>query len=433
MSNQSESLNDNMSDDGNIMPLPEAHLYDIEVVQCIHEDSKDRSQSDEVDDEDLEDLIDDDDNASSEVNLHVADENSILEKFLTKRSPRKFNKPLPHEERSKRHNRIENYKDDQSQFIQTEYNVDSMAANLSVDENTEKPIMEEQKHEEADEVLFDEGPRRWIIPTSKVVVCPSGFDADTKDKIKNSVEKLGGVFSLDFTREVTVLITKDNHSDKYKVARKTGAHTVTSAWLKDSIKNDYFINPKDYLFPLFYNCKFHFYDCETKNLVNIVREYRADVVIDIDSSMIGELTIVIPNENITAYIDELRREFSFFSDSFDQNTLKVVTVPWIEAFIEKEYKKIRNYEVNSEDHIVPERIPSSVNTERLIENNKTNAETKILQKFLKKQEQDIEEHIEKLRREPDIQKKFFLMDANISLHNVYEKQDRVEIIRLINV
>jgi hypothetical protein len=149
--------------------------------------------------------------------------------------------------------------------------------------------------------------------------------------------------------------------------------------------------------------------------------------------MIGELIIVIPHQDIAKYIQELRREFSFFTGSFDLNTLKVVTVPWIEAFIEKESKKIKNYEVNPEDHIIPEIMPVSNTNERFFENSKTNNDTKVLQKFLKKQEQDIEEHIEKLRREPDIQKKFFLMDANISMHNVHEKDDRVEITRLINV
>jgi hypothetical protein len=415
--------------DYDITPIPEERQFEIEVIRSIQEDSNIKSEVSDVDQSDLEDLLEEDDDAKSVENLLVADENSILEKFLTKRSPKKFNQPDNLKGKDKT---LEaSFKDDLSQIVQTEYNVDSMANNLSHDEITEKMHLEEIRNEEANEVLEDH-PKRWLIPTSKVVVCPSGFNIKIKEKINETVTKLGGTFNFDFTEKINVLISKDNHSEKYKIARKMFVNTVTAQWLKDSAKYDYFLNPEEYLFPLFYEYKFHFYDCETKELVNRVREFRAEVVVDIDSTMLNYLYIVIPNKDIENYIEVLRREYSFFESAFEENTLKLVTVPWIEAYINKEYNILDSYQVFAADYQAPSEearcsLPCK-SVDRIQENRKSNKlETKVLQKFIKEQERDIEEHIGKLRQEPDFRKTMFLLDANISMHNVHDKEDRTSI------
>jgi hypothetical protein len=145
----------------------------------------------------------------------------------------------------------------------------------------------------------------------------------------------------------------DNHSSKYHAARKSKVHTVTAKWLKESSSQDFFLNPVEFLFPLFYQQKFHFFDCETKELVKKVRDHRAEVVVDADSSMIKSLVIVIPNNDIENYINILRKEYSFFENAFEENILKLVTVPWIDAYISKDYDILDTYQVLAVDHKAP--------------------------------------------------------------------------------
>ena len=430
------NLANNSNELESITPVPEERNFNIDIVECIHEDSNYQSQSDEIAESELEDVVgnENDEEMKSEDNGIIADENSILEKFLTKRSPKKVGH-LSLLEQKNAAQEAKNIKDDTSHFLQTEYNADSKFNNLSHDEITEKINIEEMKEEEE---ISQETSQRWLIPTSKVVVCASGFANDKKEKIKESVSKLGGTFSYDFTANVNVLITFDNHSDKYRAARRNYVHTVQATWLKDSIKHDYFLQPENYLFPLFYQYKFYFHDCETKDAVSKVKKYRAEVVVEIDSSMTNYLYIVIPNENIEGYVEELRREYSFFSNAFDDNVLKLVTLPWIDAYIEKEFSVLDSFQVMPSDYPSKheEKIASMIRRSEdcFVENSKTNkVETKNLQRFIKKQEEDIEEHIEKLRHEPDFRKTMFLMDANISLHNVHDKEERTVISRLVNV
>ena len=120
-------------------PLAEERLFDIDIIQCIMEDSMVESEVSQLEEvvEHGEHVIDQD--------LPVADENSILEKFLTKRSPRKFNKLG-----DRRLFGVEgSLKDD---FY-------SVANNFSCDGMTEKQVLEEMKLAEADEML-QEMPRR---------------------------------------------------------------------------------------------------------------------------------------------------------------------------------------------------------------------------------------------------------------------------------
>ncbi len=235
----------------------------------------------------------------------------------------------------------------------SQYGVDSVAGNLSQED---RPL-EETKQKEADEVLYPSGPSRWVIPMKKVIVCSSGFNAETKENIKSSVEKLGGRYIFDFTQEVTVLITKDNNSDKYKIARDTGIHTVTARWLKDSIAKDFFLNPKDFLFPPFHGRIVYFYHCGTEELKKRVTENRGVVQKEvITAPMASSLTIVVPEENVTGSLQELRRQYSFFSSCFEQGTLKLVTIPWIDAYVNKE-KTADSFVIDPEDNLEP---PSAV-------------------------------------------------------------------------
>jgi len=169
-----------------------------------------------------------------------------------------------------------------------------------------------------------------------------------------------------------------------------------------------------------------------------VKYHRAEVRIDIEASLAPKLIIVIPNEDISGYVKELRREYSFFTKCFDDKTLMLVTIPWINAYIEnKRNKKMYVVDPDKYKEIESSSIspisPISKNPERLIENSKTNENEKALENIARKQQQNIEEHINKLRNEPNLQKKFFLMDTNICMHNVHEKEEQIEISRLLSI
>ena len=188
---------------------------------------------------------------------------------------------------------------------------------------------------------------------------------------------MGGRYNFDFTEEVTVLITRDNKSEKYIMAREQAKiYTVTSKWLKDSTEKDYFLKPEDYTFPIFYDKIFCFYNCETKELTNKVRKHRADVRSDIEAWFASKLTIVIPNNDIWGYVKELKREYSFFTKYFNDKTLKLVTIPWIDAFINSE-REMKKYMVNPEkykDTEVPLISPLSKHPDKLSENRRINNE-----------------------------------------------------------
>ena len=181
--------------------------------------------------------------------------------------------------------------------------------------------------------LEHESGIRWIIPISKIVVWASGFQQNKKVKIEESVQKLGGTFRLDFTSNVTVLITMDCKSEKYKIARKTGIYTVTSDWLKESLNYNYFVNPNDYLFPLFKQHKFYLYNCDTIELESTIRKYQGEIVVEAHPSISKDLNIVIPHEDIENSISKLEFELSFFMEMFKKNELNLITVPWIDAYI----------------------------------------------------------------------------------------------------
>ena len=189
----------------------------------------------------------------SEDEIVVQDDNSILEKFLTKHSPKKLD--IPDTQGNTTKSKIdENLIDNSSQV---EYNIDSKAPNISQEEVSEGEI----KQQEIDEILNESGPKRWDIPLKDICVCSSGFDQETKLKIQNHVEKLGGRYSYDFTEEVTVLISRGNKSEKYIMAREESKiYTVSPKWLRESTEKGYFLNPEDYTFPIFFNRIFNFHN-----------------------------------------------------------------------------------------------------------------------------------------------------------------------------
>lgn len=317
----------------------------------------------------------------------------------------------------------------------------SPQANDKEENKNEEMEKEDESVEERNDLVKENSPdnktpRRWLIPISKIIVCASGFANSTKEQIKESVTQLGGTFHYDFTSDVTVLITIDNKSDKYKVARKSDIKTVTASWLKESIKHDYFVHPEDYLFPIFFHHKFHFYDCETKELVAKVRKYRAEVVIDIDASMAKDLYIVIPNHKISEYIEELEREYSFFTSAFENGALTLITAPWIDSYINKCYGKVEKYTITYKDYVkmYKKNKPVPVRTKKTsIENSKTNQpETKVLQKFIKNPDVNVDEYIDKLYQEPDFKKSFFMADVNMCMYNVHSKEDSNIVTRVAN-
>ena len=81
-----------IDDFDSIEPLPEKKDFGITIIECIQEDSNYQSESDNVDDQDLEDIVYEDDDSKSESNPILLDDNSLLEKFLYKRSPKKLEK-----------------------------------------------------------------------------------------------------------------------------------------------------------------------------------------------------------------------------------------------------------------------------------------------------------------------------------------------------
>lgn len=137
---EEEKHPDKMANEWNdIEPIYEERHFEIEIVDCIREDSNMQSDSDEVDQSDLVDIIDNDFEQQENKIEHqiIADEDSILEKFLTKRSPKKFNQPSPIDKGMSKID--QSYKDDSSQLLKSEYNVEySVAANLSIEDNTER-------------------------------------------------------------------------------------------------------------------------------------------------------------------------------------------------------------------------------------------------------------------------------------------------------
>lgn len=73
-----------------IAPISEDKDLGIEIVTSIKEDSNyASSEMDDVNDADLEDIVNEEDDDKSSVHGLIADETSILEKFITKRSPNK--------------------------------------------------------------------------------------------------------------------------------------------------------------------------------------------------------------------------------------------------------------------------------------------------------------------------------------------------------
>lgn len=71
-----------------IEPLPEKKEFNIQIIECIQEGSKFESESDNVDDNDLQDIVCEDKESQLQSNPVCLDEDSILEKFLYKRSPK---------------------------------------------------------------------------------------------------------------------------------------------------------------------------------------------------------------------------------------------------------------------------------------------------------------------------------------------------------
>lgn len=269
-----------------------------------------------------------------------------------------------------------------------------------------------------------ESGKRWIIPISKIVVWASGFQQNKKVKIEESVQKLGGTFRLDFTSNVTVLITMDCKSEKYKIARKTGIYTVTSDWLKESLNYNYFVNPNDYLFPLFKQHKFYLYNCDTIELESTIRKYQGEIVVEAHPSISKDLNIVIPHEDIENSISKLEFELSFFMEMFKKNELNLITVPWIDAYINKNYDSLDSYKIQyndykdklkeSEKKHMPKVIPKVEDSKR------TNQQELTAKQYAKYPTVNIDECIEKLRKEPDFRKNMFMMDVNAWIISKYK-------------
>ena len=99
-----------------LKPIPEERQFNIDVVECIQEESNPKTESDDVNDEDLKDLLDDEEikeeeqkDQQMEVQEHeqiddqkddgsmsneiLMDDSSIIDNILTKRSPKKCGKP----------------------------------------------------------------------------------------------------------------------------------------------------------------------------------------------------------------------------------------------------------------------------------------------------------------------------------------------------
>ena len=151
------------------------------------------------------------------------------------------------------------------------------------------------------------------------------------------------MFKYDYTSNVTVLITKDNKSEKYKFARKTGTYTVTGQWIRDCHDKGYFVNPSDYLFPPFNNNKFYFHNCDTIEQKSIIKKHQGEILDEIDSSQAKGSYIVIPSEDVERSISKLELDFSFFIDLFKKDELNLVTIPWIDAYLNKQYDILDNY------------------------------------------------------------------------------------------
>ena len=124
-----------------IAPISEDKDLGIEIVTSIKEDSNyASSEMDDVNDADLEDIVNEEDDDKSSVHGLIADETSILEKFITKRSPNKWDNPCLIIEPAAS-NKNEEEKQDNGTILGTD--------------NTK--------------------PDQWIVPISKVIVWPSGF------------------------------------------------------------------------------------------------------------------------------------------------------------------------------------------------------------------------------------------------------------------
>lgn len=208
----------------------------------------------------------------------------------------------------------------------------------------------------------------------------------------------------------------DSKSEKYKIARRTGIYTVTAKWLKDSLNYNYFVNPNDYMFPLFYQHKFYLFNCESAELEATIKKYQGEIVDEFQSSSVKDLIIVVSNEDVERSIERLELELSFFIERFKKNELNVVTEAWISAHESKHFDVLDSHKILYNDYKDkleesgrkhhPKVIPKAEDSKRL------NYKDSEANRYVKYPDVNVDECIDKLRKEPDFRKNMFMMDVN---------------------
>ena len=251
------------------------------------------------------------------------------------------------------------------------------------------------------------------------------------------VESLGGTFSYDYTENVTVLVSLDNKSDKYKIARQNLSTTIVKAqWLKESKNVGYFVRPGDYIFPEFYQWNFylHYYDAELKSKIE---QHRGQIFDKIDPELLDYTYIIVNELEIESSVKEISEEYDWFQNKFTKNEVYVVTNCWVETYLNRDYDNLSKNIVESEESIIQsEESKASPKIKNSIETAKTNkTETKVLHKYMKKRRDknlEIEEHVQKLRKEPDFRRNFIMMDCVIYIDNMTE-EDYIKVSKLLNI
>ena len=110
--------------------------------------------------------------------------------------------------------------------------------------------------------------------------------------------------------------------------------------------------------------------------------------------MLKNLVIVIPNNNIQECVNSLKKQYDFFDHAFDANILKLVTIPWIDAYIDKDYDRVDTHQVLAsncdhfseihENSLIPFKNPLAKKVQI------NGSENVVLQKLIREQEIEIQ-------------------------------------------
>jgi hypothetical protein len=116
----------------------------------------------------------------------------------------------------------------------------------------------------------------------KYIICASGFNEETKKRIKTQVESGGGTYCGDLTfNETTHLVLNEPKGAKFEAAKMWKILVVKSEWINDSLAAGYCLPEKEYILQTVDN------QTSTPTGDRVITKQKSNVPPEIDISCIG--------------------------------------------------------------------------------------------------------------------------------------------------